>query len=156
MAVRSARGSPEYDQTHAEDGERDPEGAARVHPLHTPHASEQRHQGGRRADDERGLTGARAREPFDEEDLIHTVPQRAEREQCQQISPAGSGTSPHQRDDAERRGGHQDTHTVVRKRKHDGRAVLDDAVIHAPNHRHEQQRNFRQPHSRPRSFCHST
>ena len=96
-----------------------------------------------------GVARSRARDSFDEENLIHAVPEHAEREQDRDL--AGDGSGPRLASAIARSStrGEQNANAVVGERVDERRPELHDREVHAPDDRHEHERCIREPDAPP-------
>ena len=79
--------------------------------------------------------------PFDEQQLVHAVAERAEQQQGERIAPREPWTLRPRHHREQRHRGERDAHAVVRERRDGGRAVLHHRVVDPPDeaHRHEEE-----------------
>ena len=93
----------------------------------------------------------RARDAFDEEELIDAVAEHAEPEQRERSCVrGGSGARPRSTIAHEQRRRERDAHAVVGERIDERRAELHDAEVDAPDERHRDERQVGQPNARSR------
>ena len=143
MPVRRTRasGNHERDTDH---GECDTYEGHSLHPLHAARSGRERDERRRGANDERRISGPRARYSVNEQELVQSIADYAEKEQADDVVPGKRETAAGQREHHQENRRYNNTESGEGFGTEDVRRVFDDDEIRSPDRRHGEEKHVRE------------